>query len=514
MHVAAVPGSGSSSSLSTNAARADWILAAAAGGAALIVYLATMFPGLAAIGDTPKLQFVGRVLGTPHSPGYPLYMLVSALFARIPVASVAWRINFLSAVSGAVAVALIAGLLRELDCRPVVAAAGALTIAFGRVFWSQALLAEVYTLNAALFAGALLFFVRWARTRRDAHLLAAAAFVAFGTAHHLTLVMTAPAMLLYVLVVDARRALRPRVVLAALALLACGLGLYGLIWLRTVQGAPYLEAQARSVRDLVDVITARQFSNKLFVFSPRELVTLRVPVVAGWIAGELRAAGIVLLAIGTIALAVRRWREALLLAGCAGAVLTFAVNYDVADIDVFLILPMIVCGVGAAVGLETIARGVEAVAWRRGATGGVAVAAALLVLLQVRANLRENDQHQHTYEMEYFDAFFAQLPDRSVIVESGYTLHDMVLYKLLGEDAAGSRRIALAPPAEVPSYVARGYTAFAFEGGQAALAATGLPLRDARLRLPRPRQMRHVEDMESFQLLRRVYRVTPGDTAP
>ena len=113
-------------------------------------------------------------------------MMLSWLFAQLPIGTLAYRINLMSAAFGALAVSLLFGVARQLGCSRSVAAAGALAIGFGHVFWSQALLAEVYTLNAAIFAGALLFLLRWAQSRRDRDLIAAVAFVAAGAAHHLS----------------------------------------------------------------------------------------------------------------------------------------------------------------------------------------------------------------------------------------------------------------------------------------------------------------------------------------
>src|SRR5579859_1378505 len=98
-----------------------------------------MYPGLVGIGDTPKMQMVGAVLGTPHSPGYPLYIWLSWIFTHLPFGTVAFRVNLLSAVCGAAAVGVLTLVLRELGCRGIVAFAAALAIGFGRLYWSQSL---------------------------------------------------------------------------------------------------------------------------------------------------------------------------------------------------------------------------------------------------------------------------------------------------------------------------------------------------------------------------------------
>ena len=60
--------------------RVDRLWAGAAGAVALAVYVRTLAPGLTADIDTAMFQFVGRVLGVPHNPGYPLYVLVTHAF--------------------------------------------------------------------------------------------------------------------------------------------------------------------------------------------------------------------------------------------------------------------------------------------------------------------------------------------------------------------------------------------------------------------------------------------------
>lgn len=476
---------------------------------ALAVYGATMFPGLAGIGDTPKFQFVGSVLGTPHSPGYPLYILLSWVFAHLPVGTLAFRMNLMSAVFGACAVGLIAAILAELGCRRAVAFAGALLVGFGRVFWSQALLAEVYTLNAALFCGGLLYLLRWRRTREDRDLYGAGVFVALGGAHHLTLVMTLPALVAFVLVTDARRALRPVVVARLLAIAAGAALLYGLIWLRTAEHAPFLEVRAHSLGDLLRIVSARQFADHVAPFSRWQLVHVRVPLLRSWMAGELHVPGLLLCAVGVVALVSRSRAVALLLGGAAACVLVFALNYDVYDIQVFLILPMIVAGIVAAIGLETVAR----LAAPRVAGGGVLVGALAVAIAagQFRANVRENDQHRHRFEARYFRALFAQLPARTALVEESYPVDHMVLYELVGEHAARGRTIALIPAtaAAVHRYARDGFAVFAFSDGRQALARQGLDGVEARFALPRP-PLRHILDTEAETLAFPIVRIVDG----
>lgn len=486
------------------------------------IYAATMYPGLVGIGDTPKLQLVGAVLGTPHSPGYPLYVWLSWIFSRLPLGStVAFRVNLLSAVCSGAAIGILSLVLRELSCRRLVAFAGALAIAFGHLFWSQSLLAEVYALNVLLFSGVLLFLLRWSRSRRFGDLAWALAFFAAGLAHHLTLAMTAPALLAFALMVD-RHVITTRTLRAALVACVAGLSCYLFVWVRTHQQAPFLEARANTLSDLVGIVSARQFSPALFRFSFRELVTERAPLVAAWLLSELRWGGVAGATVGAIWLAYLRRRDLVLLLGSAAAVMVFALNYDVYDVQVFLIIPMVAFGLLAGAGLEALCRAAQALI-RRGEmltragearpgmprsaavgrllTGTASIAVLILPWAQLRANFKANNHRDHTFEAQYFDALFKALPERSAIVAESYTIDHMVLYKLLAEDCGRGRRIEVIPAdaGVVRRYISSGFAVFAFSNGRSELQFD-VPFSVADLSLPTAPGVKQLAETEAQQL--------------
>jgi len=487
----------SASQAPTDAPRRSWPTAIASGGIAGAVYLWTMYPGLVGIGDTPKLQFVGSVLGTPHSPGYPLYIVLSWVFAQIPIGTLAYRINLFSVVCGALAAGLLALVLRELGCRPLIAIAGALAISFGSLYWSQSILAEVYALNALLFSAVLLYLVRWSRTRANRDLYFAIAYFGLGLAHHLTLAMTAPALFVFALAAD-RRVVTPRVVLFTLLACAVGLSCYGFIWLRTSESASFLEARAQSVHDLVNIVSGKQFHRALFDFTLPELIRSRVPLVAGWIGAELRWPGLLLVVVALAGI----WRggraQVGLLLGAAAIVIFFALNFNVFDVQVFLLIPMIALGLIAAMGLEVVARRVD----RLGAPASVAIAALLLPAAQYRANIHQNDQRRHNFEMTYFDALFDRLPARTAFVAESYPINNMVLYKLIGERRARERRVELikADAETIQQYLDNAFTVFAFSEARASLEFDGVQFEPVDLGLPAPHSWRHVADTEAPEL--------------
>ncbi len=439
-----------------------------------LIYLRTLYPGLNGIGDTPKFQFVGAILGTAHPPGYPLYTLLGFLFSKLPFGNLAWRINLLSAVAAATAVALLLLLLRRLGAARAPAVAAALGFGFGPVFWSQATLAEVYALAATLLVAVLLAVVRWAQTRVPGQLELAVFLAALALAHHTTAATVAPALVAYVLWTDRRAGLAPRFLARGAALVALGLLAYAYVLVRNLQGASYLGARARSLSELWDVMRGASFQGRLFVFDLATLLTERSALVFGVLRRELGTPGLVLATWGVVALARRAPREALLLGLTAGGLGVFVLGYDVPDLDVFLVPAFVPLWALAGLGLDAALRAAGRV------LPPVVLGAVAFVLpaTQAAVHFKASDHSGRSFEMRYFGALFEALPSRSALVAESYTVDHMVLYELLGERAAGGRDVITVPadPESVTAVARRGYTVFAFERTSAALRPLGFGL--------------------------------------
>ena len=198
----------------------------------LAVYVLTLAPG-ALGGDPGELQFVPPILGMPHPTGTPLYVLLGKVWSLLPLGpSVAWRMNLLAAVSAASAVWVVYQTVYMAFERPLPALAAALSLGVGLTFWEQALLADKYAFNALMVSLILYLALRWGKTRSSTTLHLLALVYGFSLAHHRTMALFAPPLLIYVwwhekgaLWRDWRRLLR----LAALCLLPLSLYFY-LAW--------------------------------------------------------------------------------------------------------------------------------------------------------------------------------------------------------------------------------------------------------------------------------------------
>jgi hypothetical protein len=131
-------------------ARADWLHAGLVALALFALYAATS-PRSVALEDDSLFVLSSYFLGVEHPPGYPLFTLIGHLFTYLPFGSVAYRVHLASALFGALSGAAAWLCARILIQGRLPAYVAALGFGLSPVFWSQSLIAEVYTLNTFFF---------------------------------------------------------------------------------------------------------------------------------------------------------------------------------------------------------------------------------------------------------------------------------------------------------------------------------------------------------------------------
>jgi hypothetical protein len=166
-----------------------------------------MAPGLtwANVGaDGGDLIAAAATGGIAHPTGYPFYLLLARLFLYLPLGSLAFRTNLLSAFAAVMASLLVYTIvIRCLPSNPIrqswlASLASGLAFGLSPLLWSQAVITEVYTLHA-LFVALLLFLlvntlsIHFTQARTDC-LLGLTFGLAMG--NHLTTVLILPAILL------------------------------------------------------------------------------------------------------------------------------------------------------------------------------------------------------------------------------------------------------------------------------------------------------------------------------
>ena len=392
---------------------ATWAAAVAA--VVLALYVATLRPDVGGTEDSPKFQLVGHVLGTAHSPGYPLYVVLTHLFTRVPIGILAWRVNLFSAVCGALACAIAFLIARRLGSSRLIAAAAALAAATTSGVWRNAVIAEVYTLAALMAALTVWLLLSWEPAHGRGRLYAACAAFAAGLGNHLTIIGLLPASLVYGVARD-RSVLRPRVMGAALLIGVAGVLQYGFIALRTVQRAPYLEAQANTVRGVIDVMMARDQSWARFQHGAGELVAVQLPSLASALIQEIGAVPLALAVLAVAAAIVRRQAGVLLVAGSVLGMLALVLNLS-GDIAGFITPVTVLLWALVAAGGQMLVNQLRLPAAVTAALGAVAFG---VPIIQAATNRHAVEPLRNTEDVGGLRAMYGRLPANAVVVVDNY----------------------------------------------------------------------------------------------
>ncbi|MSO36406.1 MAG: DUF2723 domain-containing protein [Acidobacteria bacterium] len=435
------------------------------------LYLATLRPDVGGTEDSPKFQFLGQVLGTAHSPGYPFYTMATYLFTRVPLGTLAYRVNLFSAVCGVLGCLCIFWITRRLGVSRVLAVAAALAAATSFPIWSNSVTAEVYTLAALMSALTVLWLMVWAANGRRRWLYAACAVFAAGLGNHLTIVGILPAALIYGIVKD-RSVLQPRVIGVAAIIGTLGVVQYGFIALRTLQGAPYLEARATTLQGIYHVIIARDVSWARFYQGADKVVGIEVPILIEGLRAHMSAIAVALVVVAIATAVWRKQSEVLLIAGAAAGTLGMVANLW-GDVVGFITPVVVLLWPLSAFGLEAAVRAL----FKREAAVTVAGAIALVMPVTNVARLHASiEALRQPGDAPSLRALYGNLPAGSGLVVDNYFIARILNYLHFSNeyDPDPNPRLLANDAGQVRAAAAEGRAVFALEGAVPWLTSQGL----------------------------------------
>ena len=205
-----------------------------------LLYLSTLAPTVT-FEDSGELVTAAYVLGVPHPPGYPVFCIVGKLFSLLPFGNVAWRLNlmsafFMAASTGALSLAAFL-MLKEgqrhgatgrppPQCFQAAAVAAGLMLGTAFEVWEQAVITEVYALNAFIIGLDLVLLVLWERAeprRKHRYFYGLCFALGLGLMIHPTAVIMLPVALVYLVLMGGRYVLDRRRLALGLAYFAVGL---------------------------------------------------------------------------------------------------------------------------------------------------------------------------------------------------------------------------------------------------------------------------------------------------
>ena len=367
----------------------------------LVLYLKTLAPTVLYLQDPElldavMLQMQVSVLGIAHPTGYPTYLMLTHLFTYLPFGDPAYRVNLGSAFYAALAVVAVyaAGLL--LGRRIVAAATGALVFGLGTALWSQAVIAEVYTLNALLVSVTIVVLLLWREHRQDRYLLLSAFLVGLCLTNHLTSGLLLPAGLLFVALVDWRRLVDFRLVLGGAGLFVLGLIPYLYLPIRAAMDPPMEANNPTDFGRFWYVVSGGNLTGSFFSFGPSELPE-RMVFYWEHLLDNMPFLVVMVALPGAVVLLLRDRAVGIFLGFLFFGWLFHAALNDIPDIDLYFIPTYLVLSLWAAAGIATLLAEVETLVSgsprvsKRAILGVLSAVLLVLPLLGISETYAQND---------------------------------------------------------------------------------------------------------------------------
>jgi len=221
-----------------------------------IFYIFTLSPSVAWL-DSGELTTAAHVLGIPHPTGYPLYTMLAKLFTLIPIGSIAWRINLMSALFGALSVMLLYLIVNQLTKHDTSALISAVALAVSPSFWDVSTMAEVYSMHIFFLLLNIWLLLKYQKGDKMFLYLFALSF-GLSMAHHVTSVLFVPGYLYLIL---KSKKINMRAILICLLLFSAGLLPYLYLPIRS-SADPVLDwGDPVNARNFISHVTAQRYSD-------------------------------------------------------------------------------------------------------------------------------------------------------------------------------------------------------------------------------------------------------------
>lgn len=382
---------------------------------AALVYVRTLLQGVS-VGDWAESQLVPARLGILHPTGYPLYTVLGKLFSMIPVGSVAYRADLLSAMAAAGLVGVAVLIAVRLGVGPVIAAGAALCLAFTGTLWEEATFSEMNGLHLLLVALLLHRVLVWHAQRRDRDLVIGALLAGLCVSNHGLAITVVPLVIVFVLV-DARReiASSPIMLVQAAGAFVVGLLPYLYLPLRALAGPTEIYAPFLTWDGFFAHVSGAQFRGDMHFLSGDSVraAWTAMPQVIDHLVATSNLAFVVIGVVGLALLVVRdRWFGSLLVA--LGIVNVYIYANYLGDLSHYLLTTWLILALGLAVAADRIVGLAVGAIGSRGSVVRYAILVLPLVLLI--SNWTAHDQSANDDGQRLTAQIFAALPPNAVLI--------------------------------------------------------------------------------------------------
>jgi hypothetical protein len=361
--------------------------------------------------DSGDLIVAAATEGVPHPSGYPLYLILARIFQSIPIGTLAFRTNLLSAVCTiAASLILYALLARQFRANPfgeAIATFSALAFGLAPFIWGQALVTEVYALHGLLIALCL-----YAISAQQPIISDWGFGLLFGLAatNHLTAIMLFP---LLALDLDSKKLVPAKILQKRFAGLLFGLALYLTLPLRAYFDPPINWGDASTLNGFIWLVSGQIYHAYAFDLSTADMLE-RLGAFAGLLLEQFTWVG-ALLAIYGISTSPPR-RISIPITWISLSYLVFSIIYASRDSQVNL-LPVWICLViWLAHGLQDI------IIWLNDRVTVQKIIISVLffaLIARIPLTFVSVDASNDVRATEFIDQTLANVPLNSIIVVNG-----------------------------------------------------------------------------------------------
>ncbi|MEO0294164.1 MAG: DUF2723 domain-containing protein [candidate division WOR-3 bacterium] len=242
----------------------------------LSIYLYTIAPTVP-LWDCGEFIACSHILGVPHPPGTPFYVIIGRVFdIFLPFKEVAKRVNFISALSSALAggflyivILLVFQRFRENKGKKLSLAhhlfAIFSSIGAGLCFsvWDSSVEAEVYTPSILIIILCLWLILYWDDKRGtrgyNNYLWLVVYLISLSFGIHLLPLLLIPAVLIFVIIRNPKAFKNPKLICFSIILILVGVSTYCYLMIRAKANPSINEADPSTLSALWDVISREQY---------------------------------------------------------------------------------------------------------------------------------------------------------------------------------------------------------------------------------------------------------------
>ncbi len=383
------------------------------------LYIRTLSPTVYTF-DSAELIAGAYSLGIVHPTGYPLYLMLAKLFTLlIPFGDIAYRVNLFSAFCAALSLVVLRRVALMITGSASIALLVCALLGASYLFWSAAVVAEVYTLHVLFLNSTLWLALRWRATGSAGLFVTLGLVTGLSFGNHMSAVLVVPG--LAYLVWESMK--RDRVPVPRLSIWIKA-GLAGLIGMLTylylpiryaanpsLNYATLLGVDLSTLKGIFNMVRGAMFANLMFGYPlseiPQEIWRFLQLL---WLA--FLGVGPVLAIVGFIDMWRRDRPLVLTLSLVFAANIIFYINYRVLDKDTMFLPAIVITTLWMASGIRGMQDRLAAGLPRR----AVSWAAGVLLIIMLFLNFPRVDLSDNWITRQYAEDVFQQAPHEAFII--------------------------------------------------------------------------------------------------